>query len=294
MPTPAEPGDVRAAGGVVCRVRDRRVEVALVHRPRYDDWSLPKGKLRTGESELAAAVREVGEEIGARVAVSRRIGTVGYLVEGARKQVTFWAMRHRDGEFEPGAEVDDIAWLQPSLAVARLTYPVERRVLADFAAVPLPDAVVVLVRHAKAGKRSQWSGPDDERPLEATGRAQAERLAAFLSAFTPQRVVSARPARCVQTVRPLADRLGLPVEIDRTFDDESWTLAPERTETALLALSRPGSTTVVCSQGATIPGLVDRLGRGVQPSDTRKGAAWVLSVVDGSVVGADYYEDAAR
>ena len=94
--------DVRAAGGVVWRVHKSRAEVALVHRPRYDDWSLPKGKLDDGETELAGAVREVAEELGSHVAVSRRIGNVTYAVPGGRKSVTYWVMRHVDGEFRPG------------------------------------------------------------------------------------------------------------------------------------------------------------------------------------------------
>ena len=100
---------ITAAGGVVWRIRDGAPEVQIIHRPRYDDWTLPKGKLLPGEPDLAAAVREVGEEIGATVAVQRRIGTIKYLVGDARKKVTYWSMRYRGGEFEPNDEVDNVA-----------------------------------------------------------------------------------------------------------------------------------------------------------------------------------------
>src|SRR5512139_3562201 len=113
---------VAAAGGVVWRGNHKSVEVALVHRPRYDDWTLPKGKLADGETELAAAVREVGEEIGSTVAVSRRIGRIRYDVEGVRKTVTYWVMRDLGGEFRPGAEVDAVEWLTPGKARKRLSY----------------------------------------------------------------------------------------------------------------------------------------------------------------------------
>ena len=285
---------VCAAGGVVWRYRKGKIEVALVHRVRYDDWSLPKGKLDDGESELAAAVREVGEELGSRVAVSRRIGTVSYIVAAGRKTVTYWVMRHLDGEFEASDEVDAVEWLRPKAARDKLTYDVDRRVLNDFIAVPIPDSVIVLVRHAKAGKRGEWRGPDDDRPLEAAGREQAERLVDLLQMFAPDRVIAAHPLRCVQTVQPLADRRGLDLRIDPVFADDSYLSAPAATEDALLALAKPGKVTVVCSQGTAIPNLVDRLGRGVRDSDTRKGAAWALSIVDGGVVSADYYEDAIR
>jgi 8-oxo-(d)GTP phosphatase len=286
--------DIRAGGGVVWRVREGRVEVALIHRPRYDDWSLPKGKLHSGESELAAAVREVWEETGSHVAVSRFIGSINYTVGAARKKSSYWVMRHLDGEFAPNDEVDELSWVRPSAARPLLTHPIERTVMADFAAVPLPDSVIVLVRHAKAGKRSDWRGPDDLRPLDEVGHAQAQRLVAFLGMFGADRVVSAAPLRCTQTVEPFAHEYGLDIAIDPVFGDEAFEKSPGATETALFSLAKPGKVTVVASQGGTIPALIDRVGRGVHASDTRKGAAWVLSTVDGTVVSTDYYEDAAR
>ncbi len=84
------------------------------------------------------------------------------------------------------------------------------------------------------------------------------------------------------------------VRIDPVFGDESYIRTRSATEDAVLALAKPGRVSIVCSQGVTIPGLVERLGRGVRPPDTRKGAFWVLSIVDGNVVSADYYEDSVR
>ncbi|PZS13450.1 MAG: NUDIX hydrolase [Pseudonocardiales bacterium] len=290
---PSSPS-VAAAGGVVWRGRHGDIEVALVHRPRYDDWTLPKGKLEHGESELAAAVREVGEELGAAVAVSRRIGRVRYRHDGANKTVCYWAMRFLTGEFRPGDEVDAVEWLSPANARRRLSYPVDCPVLADFAALPVPDSVILLVRHAKAGKRSEWRGEDRLRPLDPAGARQAQQLVRFLSCFAPQRVLSADLTRCVQTVEPLARSLGVDVRIDPAFDDDSYLATPTATETALLSLAKPGAVTVVCSQGTAIPALIDTLGPGTDSSDTRKGAAWALSLVDGDVIAMDYYGSAAR
>jgi 8-oxo-(d)GTP phosphatase len=288
------PADIRAAGGVVWRIADGRTEVALVHRQRYDDWSLPKGKLQDGETELAAAVREVEEELGSRVAVSRFITAATYQTQGGRKQAAYWVMRHVDGRFEPNDEVDEVRWLPATAARTLMTYQVDRRVMADFAAVPVPDSVVVLVRHAKAGRRSDWRGTDDLRPLDDTGRAQANTLARFLTAFAPTRVLAAEPLRCQQTVQPFAESHGLDVVVEPAFGDEQFAKSPETSETAFWSIAKPGAVTVIASQGDAIPGLVERLARGVRPSDTRKGAAWVMSIVDGTVVSADYYDDAAR
>lgn len=280
---------VAAAGGVVWRGRHRDIEVAVVHRPKYDDWTLPKGKLMEGESELAAAVREVGEEMGAAVAVSRRVGRVQYRHEGARKTVAYWAMRYLSGDFVPNDEVDAIEWLTPADAANRLSYAVDLPVLTDFAGLPVPDSVILLVRHAKAGKRSAWRRADRLRPLDPVGAQQAQELAEFLRRFAPQRVISADVTRCVQTVEPLAVSLGLDVHLEPAFDDDSYLQTPTATETALLALAKPGSVTVVCSQGTTIPGLIDTLAPGTDSSDTRKGATWALSFVDGDIVAVDYY-----
>jgi len=285
---------VAAAGGVVWRLHDGTVQVAVIHRPRYDDWSLPKGKLVPGETPLAAAVREVNEELGVQVAVSRRIGRVRYQLDSARKQVTYWAMRRVGGQFSANDEADAVEWLSVGKARKRLTYDVDRTVLGDFAATPAADSVIVLVRHAKAGRRSEWRGDDDLRPLDDVGEAQAERLVAFLRCFAPTRLYSADRTRCVQTLEPTAAALELAITIDPAFADESYCAAPAATQTSLLALAKPGKVSVVCSQGITIPAMIDRLAPGVASSDTRKGAAWVLSMVDGDVVAADYYEDAGR
>src|SRR5207248_4711797 len=104
---------VMAAGGVISRPgRDGRVEVALVHRPKYDDWSLPKGKLDPGESFKEAAVREVEEETGLRVSVGREIGDTTYRDRnGRRKLVRYWLMTPLGGRFLPDQEVDRLEWL---------------------------------------------------------------------------------------------------------------------------------------------------------------------------------------
>lgn len=283
-----------AAGGVVWRQTDGTLEVALIHRPRYDDWSLPKGKLNADESELACAVREVGEELGSAVAVQRRIGRVRYSVAGLQKTVAYWVMRDLGGEFVPNEEVDEVRWLKPGRARKQLSYDIDCAVLADFASTPVADSMIVLVRHAKAGRRSQWRGPDELRPLDAAGTRQALALVPFLTHFAPTRLISADPTRCVQTLEPAARAQGLRIEIAPEFADARYVKSPSSTQTALFALAKPGEVSVVCSQGVTIPSLIDLLVPEVGSIDTRKADSWVLTVVDGDVITADHYDAPTR
>ena len=282
---------IRAAGGVVWRDDGGPLRIAVIHRDRYDDWSLPKGKLNHGESRLSAAVREVHEETGAVVAATRRLIETAYLVDDVPKTVQFWAMRYRSGEFTRNSEVDDLRWLPLPEARTALTHDVDRSVLDAFAARPVPQSVIVLLRHAKAGRRTQWQGDDRLRPLDKAGRLQARELPAFLSAFTPVSVVSADRVRCVQTLEPFAVATGMDLAISPAFSDESYLDDPEAARNELLALAKSLPAAVVCSQGIAVPGLVTDL-TGLEDTRARKGAAWVLSFADGAVVSADYYDNA--
>jgi 8-oxo-dGTP diphosphatase len=131
--SPAEPrrssprAVVRAAGGVVVRRGLHGNELLLVHRPRYDDWSFPKGKLDPGETDEVAALREVEEETGFRCELVSELPSTSYVdARGRPKRVRYWLMHVLDGVFDPNREVDEIAWLSPSAANERLTYDHDR------------------------------------------------------------------------------------------------------------------------------------------------------------------------
>lgn len=126
----AAPGVVRAAGGVVLRSTNERVEVLLVHRPRYDDWTFPKGKARPGETDEQAALREVEEETGYRCTLGPEIARTTYLdARGREKSVRYWVMTVDEGAFAPNDEVDVVVWLTPEHARERLSYDPDRTVL---------------------------------------------------------------------------------------------------------------------------------------------------------------------
>lgn len=282
------PRVVRAAGGVVSRDGPGGAEVVLVHRPRYDDWSLPKGKLGDGEHPLLAALREVHEETGVRAAPRLKLPPTRYLTgdPDVEKSVEYWHMLCRGIDpFTPNDEVDDVRWLPFEQAASLLTYAHDRGVLAAFPRIARAGGLLMVLRHASAGEREAWPGDDFLRPLDATGQATAKALAPLLATHEPTRIISARPVRCVQTVEPLAALTGLPVEVDDRFDESA-----DVGSAAALARSvaAGGGVTVVCSQGGLIPRVVGMLaGRAASAYRTPKGSAWVLGFGGTDFVGAD-------
>jgi 8-oxo-dGTP pyrophosphatase MutT (NUDIX family) len=300
MPAERTRGVVAAAGGAVWRPADGGgIETVLVHRPRYDDWSLPKGKLDAGENALAAAVREVREETGLDVVAGRRSVRTRYAVAEGAKHVDYWLVRAADGDqpFGPDDEVDELRWLPVADASALVTHEHDRTVLTDLARTDVPRApTLLLVRHAKAGSRGDWDGPDDERPLDAQGRRQARQLADVLPVFGPVELLAAERVRCRQTLEPLAERTGLPLRALPELGEEEFAADPDAGMAVverLLAREEPG-VTVVCSQGGAIPSAL--LALGVRWEGTRlhppaaKGSVWALGGRPGALV-ADYYRD---
>jgi 8-oxo-dGTP diphosphatase len=272
---------------VVWRFHESTLQVILVHRPRYDDWSLPKGKLEAGEHPLLAAVREVAEETGSTAVAGRRLNAVCYPTSAGDKRVTYWAMRYLRGEHEPSREVDAISWFSVDEAMQRLTYPVERAVLEEFARLPPDLATVVLLRHAKAGRRSEFRGDDRLRPLDKIGRKQARDAAPVLAAFGPNELLAADRTRCEQTLAPLSSLLELTVRsapaMSACLDDPATAVAEIR------RLARAWNTLVICSQGKAIPAILELMRAPASSFPTRKGSAWALSLDRDKVVAANYY-----
>jgi 8-oxo-dGTP pyrophosphatase MutT (NUDIX family)/phosphohistidine phosphatase SixA len=272
---------VRAAGAVLWRGSGADVEVAVVHRPRYDDWSLPKGKLDRGETVPAAAEREVLEETGFRAVLGRHLTTVNYPVEESVKTVDYFSARAASGEFVPNDEVDDLRWLPAAEAAKQVSYPHDRAVLDEFVRLPADLITTLLVRHAKAGKRENWDGDDELRPLSPAGRRQVEALRKVLPLWDPRRVHSAPPLRCVESVRPLAEDIGVPVILEPRLSEKGYEPDPDAALVRFLEIVSGEGTAVVCSQGGVIPGLLSSLaalsGLPLDDVPSKKGSVWVLS-----------------
>lgn len=287
---------IRAAGGLVWREDHGGVRVALVHRPKYDDWSLPKGKLDPGEHPMLAAAREVTEEAGVRAVLGPRLPSVSYRVGvpggSDDKVVDFWAMAAGPtDDFTPNDEIDAVRWVRLESVTAALTDDDYAPVVAAFAALPRITATVLLVRHASAGSRDDWTGPDDRRPLDDKGRAQSALLADLLPLFAPERALTATVLRCRQTIGPAAARLGLTPVAERVFDETAHAVHPERAAHRVRELAGARDRTLVCSQGGLIPDtvalLADSDGVPVPSVRTPKAAGWVLSFAGSRLIAAD-------
>lgn len=285
-----------AAGGLLWRYSDngrKKLQVALVHRPRYDDWSLPKGKLHPGEEIVVCATRETTEETGSQVAVQQRLTTLCYRVGSGTKEVTYWSMRSLGGEFVATDEVDQLRWAGPKKALHLLSYAGDKYLLKEFLDAPRPDLIVVLARHASAGKRSEWPAADGERPLDPIGWRDATAAANLALLCAPKAVYSAPLLRCRQTAVPVGDALGLDILDAPELSDDSYAERPDAAVETLLALAAKHECIYVCSQGESIPGMLRDLGVGADV-ETRKGAFWVLGLREGNVLFADYYRRPSR
>lgn len=288
---------VYAAGAVLWRSgsadpANSDLEIALIHRPRYDDWSLPKGKVDPGETAPVAAVREVFEETGHHAILGRRLDMVSYPIEAGVKKVYYWAARSTGGEFIPGNEVDELVWLPVANAMKKLNYAQDRKMLRRFAKHPADTHTVLVVRHGTAGRKSRFSGDDTQRPLDKRGRAQAEALVPQLLAFGASDVYAADRLRCHQTIGPLAEELGVTVHNEPALTEESYAKNPKRGRHRILRIAEREGTPVICTQGKVIPDLIawwcER--DGVRPDKSRnhKGSTWVLSLSAGRLLAADH------
>lgn len=283
---------VRAGGGVLWRGDPSAPEVAVIHRPEYDDWSLPKGKVDPGETEPVTAVREVREETGYTAYLGRRLTSVSYPVEQGIKKVRYWAARQVHGEFSPNDEVDELKWLPVTEAMNQLGYPHDRKILRRFMKSPVDTKTVLIVRHGTAGSKSRYKGDDRLRPLDKHGRAQAESLVGVLLAFGADTLYSADRVRCVSTLEPLAEELGTTIQSESLLTEEGYVDNRKAARQRVLEIAAGAGTPVICTQGKVIPDLIawwcERDGVRPDKSRNRKGSTWVMSLHDGRLVAADH------
>ncbi len=293
-------GEIRAAGAVLWRPSGRGREIALVHRRRYDDWSFPKGKRERGEHVLLTAVREVAEETGVRVILGRPLPPSLYQRGDRPKRVEYWAGRPVLGgwaSFRPNDEVDELAWLPVPAARGRLSYAHDATTLDEFAAGPADTVPFMLLRHASAVGKDAWPGPDRDRPLDASGADDAERLARLLACFGPARVVSSPAERCLATVRPYATLTGADLEIETVLAAEHADGEPGAGSARVAAVVAAGRPAIICAHRENLPLLLAAacaaLGAGPPDGQSLRPAGfWVLHAAGGVLAAAEHHHPA--
>ena len=254
--------EIVAAGAVVSR---KGPEILLVHRPKYDDWSFPKGKLDPGEHALTAAVREVAEETGVDVRLGPPLPDHTYVVGNGTlrpKRVHWWTARATGCDdvagYHPNAEIDEVRWVSPDKARRLLTWSRDRELLDAWDRVRKRSTPLVVLRHAKALARNGWQGDDRERPLTDQGGLQAEEVVPLLGAYGVSRVVSSSSRRCWTTVAPYADVIGTEVEVhDELSEEDATEVGVTDLVLGLLATKEP---TVVCTHRPVIPLVLAAIG----------------------------------
>ena len=250
-----------SAGGVVLREHTDGLQVLLIHRERYDDWSLPKGKGEADELLPETAIREIQEETGVTARLGLRLPSLRYKVGKHPKAVHYWrssvlSQRPR----RPDHEVSAVKWFPIDAALEKATHPDERAVIEAAVATP-PTNALLIVRHAKAMQRKHWSGDDRKRRLSGRGRDQANRLVDVLAAFGIERLVSSASARCKETLKPYAKTQKISIETYDQLTEESAAKNPKAVRKLMAELlknlDRP---TAVCGHRPVLPEMYAGLG----------------------------------
>lgn len=265
-------GVIHAAGALVWRVKDDQLQVLAVHRPKYDDWSWPKGKLDPGETIVECAVREVAEETGYQVTLGRPLPSVRYMVSGREKEVRYWAAHvapRKSGPVRARAsvtpastgEIDRTKWLTVKQARKRITKlhdldPLDA-LIAAYEADELQTTPLMIVRHARAMRRKAWDGADRDRPLTKGGTVRAGQLVPMLAAFGITDVSTSPARRCADTIAPYARAAGVRTGEIEALTEEAHAEDPESTREAFEDLLHLGRPEAVCVHRPTLGVMMD-------------------------------------
>lgn len=259
-------GVIYAAGAVCWRVIDSKLRILVIHRSRYNDVSLPKGKVDPGESLPQSAVRETEEETGLNVALGVPLGVTRYTMpKGLDKVVHYWAAEVTEAAqlasaFLPNSEVAALEWVSLKKARTLLTYPRDVEIIDNFKAlvdqgVTATYAMIVL-RHGKAVSPDKFHGDDHDRTLTDRGRAQAKNVAPSIAAWRPGKIITSSAKRCRSTVAPLGKLLGLHAKPVETISQRAYESGQADVRGLVGKLVRHKQTAVLCSHGPVIPEII--------------------------------------
>jgi 8-oxo-dGTP pyrophosphatase MutT (NUDIX family)/phosphohistidine phosphatase SixA len=283
------PADVLAAGAVVTR---KGGDVLLVHRPKYDDWSFPKGKLDPGEHVTTAAVREVAEETGLDIRLGPPLRTQRYWVENGErriKRVHYWVGRVVGDDdvssYRINSEIDEVIWLPLEKARERLDYDYDLATLEEYERVRKKSFPLVILRHGRARARKAWKKDDRERPLTKAGEFQAEQVVPVLGAYGVTRVLTSSSRRCWSTVAPYADVALL--DLNDTDDLSEEDATPKRVADHVHALLARKEASVLCTHRPVLPWVFEALGLGAH--QLAPGAIFVVHHRRGRIVATEHH-----
>jgi 8-oxo-(d)GTP phosphatase len=252
---------ILAAGAVLWRKSEKKkTEVLIIHRPKYDDWTFPKGKAEIGEPLIACAYREVLEETNIETAFGPYLGEVEYLTNDGKKKVSFWSAKVvKEKDFKPNAEVDQLKWVEVTKVKELLTLDTDRKILEQFLQIEPDTKPLILLRHAKAVTRDEWQGEDDDRPLDSYGQNQAKRLLAMYQVFNLEQIHSSDAVRCYDTVVAIAKGLNIKLEVTGKLSESTFKKDKEKAFDYAKDLIKLNESVLLCSHNPILPKMLNKL-----------------------------------
>jgi len=252
---------ISAAGAVVWRKhKDNFTEVAIIHRPKYDDWSFPKGKLEVGESLIACAHREVLEETNLQTEFGPHLGQVEYFTPDGLKKVTYWSAKViAEKPFRANTEVDQLKWIPITKVIEVLTNETDKEIFDKFVKVKFNSKPFILLRHAKAITRDEWQGEDDDRPLSSSGQNQAMRLLSTYQVFNIDQIHSSDAVRCYDTVKSMAKGLDIKLEVSSKLSESTYKKDKEKAFDYVSELIKEDKSILICSHNPILPKMLNKL-----------------------------------
>ena len=273
---------ISAAGAVVWRKhKDNFTEVAIIHRPKYDDWSFPKGKLEVGESLIACAHREVLEETNLQTEFGPHLGQVEYFTPDGLKKVTYWSAKViAEKPFRTNTEVDQLKWIPITKVIEVLTNETDKEIFDKFVKVKFNSKPFILLRHAKAITRDEWQGEDDDRPLSSSGQNQAMRLLSTYQVFNIDQIHSSDAVRCYDTVKSMAKGLDIKLEVSSKLSESTYKKDKEKAFDYVRELIKEDKSILICSHNPILPKMLNKLTKksGIEADEDK------LSPADGWVI----------
>ena len=284
---------ILAAGALVWRKsKEKKIEIAVIHRPKYNDWTIPKGKVELNESSIACAYREVIEETSIETEFGMYLGEVKYQSLDGPKQVSFWSAQVvKENTFTPNSEVDEIKWVEAAKAAKFLSLDSDREILSKFNKLKYESKPLVLLRHAKALSRDEWQGDDDDRPLDSLGQMQAKRLLSIYQAFNLEQIHTSDAIRCYDTVEPIAKALGLRLEVSNKLSESAFKKDKEDAFDYARDLIKSDKRALLCSHNPILPKVLNKLTKKSDvESDEEKlypADAWVIHRIGKEIIQID-------